>query len=83
MALEQDQRISDVVTRERSRLRAFIRRRVPDSADAEDILHRKGPILNPVLERLPLEAFHDDFAGTMAVGEPRGLVELRGVTVAP
>ena len=38
MALEQDQRISDVVTRERSRLRAFIRRRVPDSADAEDIL---------------------------------------------
>lgn len=38
MALEQDQRISDVVTRERSRLRSFIRRRVPDSADAEDIL---------------------------------------------
>lgn len=38
MALEQDQRISDVVKRERSRLRNFIRRRVPDSADAEDIL---------------------------------------------
>ena len=38
MALEQDQRISDVVIREQSRLRNFIRRRVPDPADAEDIL---------------------------------------------
>src|SRR5712691_10414247 len=38
MALEQDQRISEVVTRERSRLRNFIRRRVPDLRDAEDIL---------------------------------------------
>ena len=38
MALEQDQRISDVVRREQSRLRNFIRRRVPDSRDAEDIL---------------------------------------------
>jgi RNA polymerase sigma factor (sigma-70 family) len=38
MALEQDQRISEVVTREQSRLRNFIRRRVPDSRDAEDIL---------------------------------------------
>ena len=38
MTLEQDQRISDVVTRERSRLRNFIRRRVPDPGDAEDIL---------------------------------------------
>jgi RNA polymerase sigma factor (sigma-70 family) len=37
-ALEQDQRISDVVTREQSRLRNFIRRRVPDPGDAEDIL---------------------------------------------
>jgi RNA polymerase sigma factor (sigma-70 family) len=35
---EQDQRISEVVQRERSRLRQFIRRRVPDSQDAEDIL---------------------------------------------
>ena len=35
---EQDQRISDVVKRERSRLRNFIRRRVPDPRDAEDIL---------------------------------------------
>src|SRR5438094_10324116 len=38
MALEQDQRISDVVRREQSRLRSFIRRRVPDPRDAEDIL---------------------------------------------
>ena len=38
MALEQDQRIADVVKREQSRLRNFIRRRVPDPRDAEDIL---------------------------------------------
>src|SRR5438094_4980447 len=38
MSLEQDQRIADVVTRERARLRNFIRRRVPDPRDAEDIL---------------------------------------------
>jgi RNA polymerase sigma factor (sigma-70 family) len=38
MALEQDQHISDVVKREQSRLRNFIRRRVPDPLDAEDIL---------------------------------------------
>ena len=38
MALEQDQRIAEVVKRERSRLRNFIRRRVADPRDAEDIL---------------------------------------------
>ncbi len=38
MTREQDQRISDVVKREGSRLRNFIRRRVPDPADAEDIV---------------------------------------------
>ena len=38
MAGEQDQRITDVVRRERSRLANFIRRRVPDPADAEDIV---------------------------------------------
>jgi RNA polymerase sigma factor (sigma-70 family) len=38
MALEQDQRISEVVKREQSRLLNFIRRRVPDPRDAEDIL---------------------------------------------
>ncbi len=38
MTLDQDQRISEVVTREQSRLRNFIRRRVPDPRDAEDIL---------------------------------------------
>src|ERR1700741_1340109 len=35
---EQDQRISEVVKREGSRLRNFIRRRLPDPLDAEDIL---------------------------------------------
>jgi RNA polymerase sigma factor (sigma-70 family) len=40
MALEgnDDQRISDVVLRERSRLRNFIRQRVSDPRDAEDVL---------------------------------------------
>ena len=38
MSFEQDQRISEVVTRERSRLGNFIRKRVPDPLDAEDIL---------------------------------------------
>jgi RNA polymerase sigma factor (sigma-70 family) len=37
MAREQDQ-VLDVVLRERSRLLGFIRRRVPDARDAEDIL---------------------------------------------
>src|SRR5258706_4843016 len=38
MALEREQRITEVVGRERSRLLNFIRRRVPDPRDAEDIL---------------------------------------------
>src|SRR4029077_20932960 len=38
MALEPDPRISEVVEREQSRLYNFIRRRVPDPRDAEDIL---------------------------------------------
>jgi len=38
MALEQDQRISEVVKREQSRLRNFIRRRVEDPGDVEDVL---------------------------------------------
>ncbi len=38
MALEQDRRIAEVVERERSRLLGFIRRRVPDPRDAEDVL---------------------------------------------
>jgi len=38
MALEQDQRITEVVKREQSRLRNFIRRRVPDEFEAEDVL---------------------------------------------
>src|SRR5262249_21209060 len=38
MTAEQDQQIAETVERERSRLRNFIRRRVPDREDAEDIL---------------------------------------------
>ena len=38
MALEQDERISEVVKREGSRLRNFIRRRVADPRDVEDVL---------------------------------------------
>jgi RNA polymerase sigma factor (sigma-70 family) len=38
MTLEQDQRIADVLEREQSRLRNFIRKRVADPRDVEDIL---------------------------------------------
>jgi len=38
MADEQDRRISEAVEQEQSRLRSFIRRRVADEADVEDIL---------------------------------------------
>ena len=35
---EQDRQISEIVAEERSRLRNFIRKRVPDPSDAEDIV---------------------------------------------
>jgi RNA polymerase sigma factor (sigma-70 family) len=35
---EDDTRISEIVAEQRSRLRAFIRRRVPDASDAEDLV---------------------------------------------
>lgn len=38
MTLEQDQRIAEVIKREQLRLRHFIRRRVADPRDVEDIL---------------------------------------------
>ena|SRR5271166_1719893 len=38
MMTEQDQRISEAIDRDKTRLRNFIRRRVPDPSDAEDIL---------------------------------------------
>lgn len=38
MAIEPDERISEVVKREQARLRNFIRRRVADPRDVEDIL---------------------------------------------
>jgi RNA polymerase sigma factor (sigma-70 family) len=36
--IEQDRQISEIVAEERSRLRNFIRRRLPDPSDAEDIV---------------------------------------------
>jgi RNA polymerase sigma factor (sigma-70 family) len=38
MALDQNRQIAEVVSREESRLRRFIQRRVPDPRDAEDVL---------------------------------------------
>ena len=38
MVDEQDRLISEAIAREQARLRNFIRRRVPDRSDAEDIL---------------------------------------------
>ena len=38
MMADQDQRISEAIGRDKARLRNFIRRRVPDPGDAEDIL---------------------------------------------
>jgi RNA polymerase sigma factor (sigma-70 family) len=38
MMAEQDQHISDAIDREQTRLRNFIRKRVADQSDAEDIL---------------------------------------------
>src|SRR5881396_3541937 len=35
---EQDRKISEIIAEERSRLRNFIRKRVPDPSDVEDIL---------------------------------------------
>ena len=37
-SVEQDRQISEVIANERRRLSSFIRRRVPDPADAEDLL---------------------------------------------
>jgi RNA polymerase sigma factor (sigma-70 family) len=36
--IEQDRQIADVIAEERPRLRSFIRKRVPNEADAEDLL---------------------------------------------
>lgn len=38
MVIEGNRQISEVVTREQPRLRDFIRRRVPDAADVDDVL---------------------------------------------
>jgi RNA polymerase sigma factor (sigma-70 family) len=38
LMIEQDRQISEVIAEEQSRLRSFIRRRVPNEADVEDLL---------------------------------------------
>ena len=38
LMIEQDRQISEVIAEERSRLRSFIRKRVPNEADVEDLL---------------------------------------------
>ncbi len=38
MPTQQDEAIAEAIAREEGRLRAFVRRRVPDTADAEDVL---------------------------------------------
>jgi hypothetical protein len=50
---EQDRRISEIVAEELARLRNFIRRRVPDPADAEDIVQVFYELVeaNPLLMR--------------------------------
>lgn len=50
---EQDRRIAQAVAREGSRLRAFIRRRVADAGDAEDILQE---VLYELVEAVRLTA---------------------------
>jgi DNA-directed RNA polymerase specialized sigma24 family protein len=39
--VEQDRNISEVIAAERPRLRNFIRRRVPDEADVEDLVQSR------------------------------------------
>src|ERR1035437_1145132 len=39
LMIEQDRQISEVIAEEQSRLRSFIRKRVPNEADVEDLLH--------------------------------------------
>ena len=53
---DQDKRIAEVVARERRRLGSFIRRRVPDPADAEDILQEVfGELVESVRLLRPIE----------------------------
>jgi len=56
MTIEQDRRITETVARERSRLRNFIRSRVPDAQDADDILQEVfSELVAAVRLMVPLE----------------------------
>jgi RNA polymerase sigma factor (sigma-70 family) len=88
MALEQDRQISEVVEREQSRLRRFIRRRVPDPQDAEDLLQdvfyqlvEANRLLMPIehvtgwLFRVARSRIADLFRGRKPESFPRTAVE--------
>jgi RNA polymerase sigma factor (sigma-70 family) len=47
MPISENDRLTQVIDRERSRLRSFIRRRVPNARDAEDVL---GDVLSALVE---------------------------------
>jgi RNA polymerase sigma factor (sigma-70 family) len=54
-SVEEDRQISEVIAKEQSRLRSFIRRRVPNESDVEDLLQevffelvRAGRLLKPI-----------------------------------
>ena len=55
MMRERDQRTSEAVRREQSRLLSFIRQRVPDPIDAEDILQDVFVELAEAVDELPEE----------------------------
>ena len=60
MADQQDQRIAETVRQEQGRLWNFIRRRVPDAGDAEDILQSLvvSKLISRPLQFLDLASWH-------------------------
>src|ERR1700684_129246 len=90
-AAEQDRRISEVIQRERARLGAFIRKRVADEGDAEDILQdvfyelvEAYRLMKPVeqmgawLYRVARNRIIDFFRKKRAVAPPSGQLSEEG-----
>ena len=69
MPSESDEPLDDIVNRERSRLRSFIRRRVRDPRDAEDILQ---DVFSALVEanRLLMPIDQDGCSASPATGSP-------------
>ena len=84
MGPEQDQRISDVIVRERSRLRRFIRRRVPNASDAEDIMQ---DVFYELVEAnrllMPIATDVDRVLGLLRRGEVAAAVDAYGGDLLP